>query len=347
MSRRTLAGLVALPLLAALYLAAVLLPVPYVVYSPGVTVNVLGERDGKPIVQVSGHRTYRDGGALRMLTVYVTRPDSHVSLVQAVSAWIDRDDAVLPYDAVYSTDETQQQSQTESAVQMVSSQDAAVAVALDQLGYDVKPIVEVLNVTTGLPAEGKLQVRDVIEKVDGTTVTSATQVGDLVKASQGKPVTFVVRRAGHERTVSVTPREVQGEPRVGITPGPGYVFPFQVAVDIPSDIGGPSAGLMFSLAIYDTLTPGSLTDGQTVAGTGTIDDKGNVGAIGGIQQKVVAAREAGAKLFLVPSQNCGDVLGAHNGGMRLVEVSTMPDALKSIQAWVKDPGAALPTCEGS
>ena len=100
--------------------------------------------------------------------------------------------------------------------------------------------------------------------------------------------------------------------RVGIVPGTGFTFPFDVHVNIDPDIGGPSAGLMFSLAIYDTLTPGSLTGDELVAGTGTIPDDGSVGPIGGIQQKIVAARDDGAELFLVPPDNCADALGAPN-----------------------------------
>ena len=106
--------------------------------------------------------------------------------------------------------------------------------------------------------------------------------------------------------------------RIGITIGPAYDFPFSVEVTVDPDIGGPSAGLMFSLAIYDTLTPGSLTGDDVVAGTGTIDVDGTVGPIGGIQQKIVGAREAGAELFLVPADNCEDAQGARNGDMRLV-----------------------------
>jgi PDZ domain-containing protein len=346
MSRRILAGVIAVPFLVALWLAALLLPVPYVTYSPGLTVDVLAEDGGKEIVQVSGHKTYRDDGELRMTTVYVTQPKARVNLFEAMSAWLNRDEAVYPYDAVYGNDETPEQSETESAIQMVSSQDAAIAVALDELGYDVKPIVEVLNVQKGLPADGKLKLRDVLLKVNDRKITGAQQVVDLVtKTKPGESVTFLVSRNGKPVTVVVKPREVDGNLRVGVTTGPGYVFPFQVSVDIPDNIGGPSAGLMFSLAIYDTLTPGSLTGGQIVAGTGTIDAAGAVGPIGGIQQKIVAARQSGAKLFLVPADNCADAEGAPNEGMRLVKVTTMHDARQSIAAWVKDPDVSLPSCE--
>ena len=101
---------------------------------------------------------------------------------------------------------------------------------------------------------------------------------------------------------------------------------------------------MFSLAIFDTLTPGSLTGDQVVAGTGTIDEEGKVGPIGGIQQKIVGAREDGAKLFLVPPDNCDDALGARNGDMRLVKAVTMHAAVQAIEKWVEDPDAKLPTC---
>ena len=229
---------------------------------------------------------------------------------------------------------------------MVSSQDAATAVALTELGYDVKPVTEVLNVSKGLPAEGKLEVRDILLAVNGQKVTTSQQVVDLVdKTPPGDAVSFLVRRGTRQLTVVVKPKTVDGDPRVGVTTGPGYVFPFQIRVDIPDNIGGPSAGLMFSLAIYDTLTPGSLTGGAIVAGTGTIDTTGAVGPIGGIQQKVVAARQSGAKIFLVPADNCADALGAPNDGMRLVKVTTMHDARESIAAWVKDHDVALPSCE--
>lgn len=348
MTRRTLAAMLSLVLLAALWITAVLVPVPYVTYSPGVTVDVLAKEDGQEIVEVAGHKTYRDGGQLRMTTVYVTQPEARVNLFEVLRAWVSRDDAVYPYSAVYGEGETTEDSRTESAIQMVSSQDAAIAVALRKLGYDLKETTEVLSVADGTPAEGEFEVRDQITAVDGTAVSSPDEVVKAVRSSAaGEPVTFSVRRDGKEQTLEVTPAEVDGTPQVGVSLGLGYDFPFQVKVGIPDTIGGPSAGLMFSLAIYDTLTPGSLTDDETVAGTGTIDDKGEVGPIGGIQQKIVAAQQADAKLFLVPADNCADALGAPDEGMRLVKVTTFDDALSSVQAWTKDDDVALPSCEAS
>ena len=345
MTERLYAALLAGVLLTGLVVAALVLPLPYVTYQPGLTVDVLGEEGGSEIIQVSGHPVYRDDGQLRMTTVYVTQPGGRVSVFDAMRAWLSDEEAIYPYDAVYGPDETAEDSKTESAVQMVSSQDAATAVALEQLGVDVQPVVEVLNVSAGFPADGKLEVRDVLRKVGTTTITTPQDVVDAVDAAaDGAPLVFEITRAGEPKSVSVTPKQVDGRWRIGVTTGPGYTFPFQVDVNIDPNIGGPSAGLMFSLAIYDTLTPGSLTDGATVAGTGTIDSEGKVGPIGGIQQKVVAARDAGAELFLVPADNCAEALGAPNGDMRLVRVATMPDALASIKAWDADPDADLPSC---
>ncbi|MEZ5091678.1 PDZ domain-containing protein [Nocardioides sp.] len=348
MSQRLYAAVVAGVLFVALIVAAFALPVPYVVYSPGVTVDVLGERDGKEIIQVSGHQTYRDDGEMRMTTVYVTRPGRGVGLVDAVEAWLDDEKAIYPYDAVYAPDETEEDSRRESAVQMVSSQDAAIATALQELGYDTKPVIEVLDVTAGLPADGKLKVRDVLVQIGDTKVTTPQSVVDAVDAAPAdKPLRFVVLRDGKRTTVEVTPTVVDGDKRIGIVPGPGFEFPFDVHVGIPDSIGGPSAGLMFSLAIYDTLTPGSLTGGADIAGTGTVTAAGKVGPIGGIQQKIVAARDAGASLFLVPAGNCDEALGAPHGDMRLVKATTMHGALTAVQAWTADHDADLPACTSS
>ncbi len=347
MTQRNLAGLLAVPLLIALWVVAVSRPLPYVTYEPGLTVDVLDEPEGQEIIQVSGHKTYRDDGELRMTTVYVTQPKpATVNLFELMGAWLSRDDAVYPYRAVYGEEETQESNETEGAIEMVSSQDAAIAVALTELGIDFDPAVEVFSVADDAPAKGRLEVRDVILSVNGTPVTTTQETADAVQATPaGQQVELVVLRDGKEQTVRITPGERDGKPFLGIDMLPSYRFPFQVSVDIDPNIGGPSAGLLFSLGIYDTLTPGSLTGGEIVAGTGTIDPTGKVGPIGGIQQKIAAARDAGAELFLVPPDNCSEALEAPNGDMTLVRADTMHDARTAIEAWVDDHDADLPTCE--
>ncbi|WP_210440341.1 YlbL family protein [Nocardioides xinjiangensis] len=346
MSQRTRAGLLALCLLAVLWGTAAFVPLPYVTYYPGPTVDILGEDDGGETVRVTGHRAYHDEGELRMTTVYVSTPQEDVTLPELLRAYFDPDAAVWPRSSVYAPDETDESSDRLSEVAMVSSQDTAVAAALTELGEEVDPIVEVLDVTPGLPADGELEVRDVLLEVDGTAVDDAQDVVDAVDGARaGEPITFLVRRGDEEVSVDLVPEEVDGDLRVGITPGPGYDFPFRVSVDIADNIGGPSAGLMMSMAIYDTLTPGSLTGGAHVAGTGTITPAGDVGPIGGIQQKIAAARDEGAELFLVPADNCNSIGGVDTGSMRLARATTLHGTLETLAEWVADPDTDLPTCE--
>ena len=350
MNQRFVAAMVAMPLVIALAVVAWVRPLPYVRYAPGPTLDVLSAPDGKEIIQVSGHKTYRDDGELRMTTVSVSQRENRMNLFEVMVTWLDPSDAVYPREAVYEEDKTEEEDRSESAVQMVASQDAAAAVALRELGHEVTSVLEVLAVNPGAPADGALAVGDVLRAVNGQELDADLgKASDVVLAQingtpDGEAVRFTILRDGDEVEVPVVPEDVDGEPRVGIQIGEGFILPFTVGLSIDRDIGGPSAGLMFSLAIYDTLTPGSLTGGQTVAGTGELRSDGAVGPIGGIQQKIVGARDAGAELFLVPADNCVDTRGARNEDMRLVKVRSMHSALESIQAWVDDPDADLPGC---
>jgi PDZ domain-containing protein len=348
MTQRTTAGLVAVLLLGALVTWTSFRPLPYVTYEPGQTFDVLGETDGKEIIQVSGHRVYRDAGELRMTTVLISTPGAPLDLFTLMTDWINPDATIYPYDAVYAPDLSQEENREEGQVEMVTSQDAATAVALRELGYDVKPVIEVVAVTDGTPAAGNLEVRDILLEVGGIPIRSADDVAKAVsEAPKDEPISFQVKRGGKDGEiveVDITPTLIDGHQRVGIRIGIGYEFPFQVSVNISDRIGGPSAGLMFSLAIFDTLTPGSLTGDQVIAGTGTIDDKGKVGPIGGIAQKIVGARDDGAQLFMVPPDNCDEALEADNGDMRLVKAVTMHAAVQAIEKWVENPDAKLPAC---
>jgi PDZ domain-containing protein len=321
--------------------------------SPGPTVNVLGATGGKPsqpIIDVQGHRTYPTSGQLRLTTVSVTNPTHQLRLPEVMSAWFDGRRAVYPRDVIYPSNESPQDVQQQSSVEMVNSQDTAVAAALTELGYHLPRQVEVLAVTKGSPADGKLQVRDRIEKVDGVRIHDISQVTKAVQdAGPGHLVTFVVRRNGKTVRVQATPKPVPGDrskARVGVQIGVGYDFPFDVNVRLNEDIGGPSAGLMFSLGVYDRLTPGALTGGNDVAGTGTIDEDGRVGSIGGIQQKIVAAADAGAKIFFVPPGNCRSAVHADvsKDQIRLVKAPTMHSAVTSLETYARDKHAALPRC---
>lgn len=347
MSQRIKAGLAAVPLLAVMWILAAVVPLPYVTYYPGPTLDVLGDREsGEPIVRVDGHRTYEPGGHLSLTTIYVDPPERRVGLIRLMGAWLDPDAAVYPRSAVYAPDVTDEQDHEMSAILMVSSQDAAVAAALTELGYDLPAVVQVYNVEEGMPAAGKVQFGDQIVSVDGTKIDDPEQVSTLVRAKPaGTDMEWVLRRGGKDVTVTLAAEESDGAARVGITPGPGYQFPFDVNVDPGGGIGGPSAGLVFALAIYDNLTPGDLTGGQKVAGTGEITSSGVVRPIGGAQQKVAAARDQGNDLFLVPSANCDSLRGIDPGDMEVVSVATLHDAIDALKTWTDDPDADLPSCE--
>ncbi|MDN5895025.1 MAG: PDZ domain-containing protein [Nocardioides sp.] len=351
MTRRTLAIVIAVPLMVGLWLCAAFVPVPYVTYHPGVTVDILSEAGGQERVQVTGHKTYHDSGELRMTTVSVTSPEYDVSLFSAVESWLSDEAAVQPYSSVYEEGETNEASDKQSHAYMVTSQETAVAAALTEMGYDLKPTAEVAAVGKDEPASGVLKVKDRIVKVGSTAVSTPDQVIQAAgEATPGEPLKLVVVRDYDRTSLTVTPKDEDGKPKLGINVGVGLDLPFKVSLDINPDIGGPSAGLMFSLAVYDTLTPGSLTGGHQIAGTGTIDVKGTVGTIGGIQQKIPGARDAGAELFLVPnaspdSSNCDEAVGAANGDMDVVPVKGLHDAINVIKKWVDDPNADLPSCQ--
>ena len=352
MSRRTVSSVLVVVLLVGLVGAAVFLPVPYVTMSPGPTVNVLSKVEGDPVIEVEGADTYPTEGDLRLTTVSVTSPSVDISLLEALSAWFDGTRAVYPRDVIYPPEQSVEDVERESSVQMVGSQDTAIAVALHELDYDLPLLTEVLGVTKGSPADGKLEPRDYILEVNGTPIDDVEQVSEAIQdTGVGKPTEIVVRRDGERRTVTLTAEAAEDDPEravVGVEIGTGYDFPFDVKVNLDDNIGGPSAGLIFSLAVYDTLTPGALTGGTDVAGTGSIDGNGTVGPIGGIQQKIVAAADAGAKVFLVPAGNCAAALGAdvREGEIELVRTRTMHEAVGSLEAYAKDDNADLPGCEG-
>jgi PDZ domain-containing protein len=349
MSSRTVASLLAVGLLVGLLITAARSPVPYVSVSPGPTVDILGTNGDKPIVQVRGEETYPTEGQLRLTTVSVTNPDSRMTLVQALSAWVRSDVAVIPYAAMYPEQNTGDQERAESAAQMVSSQDTAVAVALTELGYELTPHAEVTGITPDGPSEDKLKPRDRIVAIGGQEIADVDAVLEAVgRAEPGEQLEVEVRRGDQPRTFTITTVPAADDPDravIGILVGAGYEFPFEVRVGIDESIGGPSAGLMFALSVYDTLTPGALTDGAHVAGTGTISADGAVGPIGGIQQKIAGAEQGGAELFLVPPDNCASAVRAELGdGIELVRADTFRSAVTSLKKYAQDPNAELPRC---
>ncbi len=336
-------------LLVALVTVAFTVPMPYVVISPGVTENTLGTYHGKPVITVSGHPTYPTSGHLDLTTVSVTSPDSEPPrLPQILQAWWSGRQIVLPREAVYPPEQTAIEVKQENEQQMVGSQDAAVVAGLTEAGVDALK-VKVRAVVDGAPADGELEKGDVIASVDGTPVeTTDDAVSAISRRSPGDVVSVGIVRQGQPRDVELTTEPSPDDPqtaRIGIELE--NALPFEVDIELGQDIGGPSAGLMFSLAVYDLITPGELTGGQFIAGTGTIDLAGNVGVIGGIQQKIAGAYESGATVFLVPSGDCAEASQSDLADdLELVEVSTIHDAVSALHALDSGDEAAVPLCHG-
>jgi Lon-like protease len=337
-------------LLGGLLAAAALLPVPFVTMSPGPTEDTLGKIKGKQIIQIDGTRTYRTNGQLDLTTVAVTSPDQQLDLAEAVADWLNPEAAVVPRSFVYPDSETPRQVEQRNAVAMQTSQQDAVAAALTEVGKEFSAdSVVVLKIIKGAPALGKLQLGDVIQRVDGTPIETPRDVADAVlKHKPREWVSFTVERDGEQVDVRIKTTRKPNEPdsaMVGITPAVGYDFhPYDIKVNLDEEIGGPSAGSMFALAMVDRMQPGSLTDGRHIAGTGTIDGEGRVGPIGGIQQKLAGAKHSGATIFLVPDANCAEAAAADVADLRLIRVKTLSDAVDALKATKADPDANVPTC---
>lgn len=349
MTRRTMTLAVAAGILVLLVAVASLLPVPYVVYSPGPMENTLGERAGQPVINVEGAETFETDGVLNLTTVGVTPADAQLDLVTALRAWLDPNRAVVPRDLVYAPGVTSEETRQRNARLLERSQETAKVAALRKLGYEVPEAVVVELVMDGSPAAGALEPGDIIEEIDGSPVATPQDVVDAVRAHEpGDQVEVVIRREGEQQTVRLdteaAPEEDGGHAMVGAGVDFGYEFPVQIDVNIDERIGGPSAGMIFALAIYDVLTPGAMLDGMRVAGTGEIAGDGTVGAIGGIQQKIAAAAGDGAELFLAPAANCDDVASARNGDMPVASIETLDEAIAAIEAALAGDIAALPTC---
>jgi PDZ domain-containing protein len=304
--------------------------VPYVELGPGPTWNTLGSDRGKELISISGGSTSNSKGQLRMVTVGV---EDDISLFQAIQGWLNPSDAVVPREVIYPPDQTTQQVDQQNQQDFKQSQNSAETAALRYLGYNKSRVV-VETVVAGQPAEGHLQVSDVINSVDGKAVGSSQ---DLVNQIRSKPagstLTIGYIRNGTAGTTSITTvKASDGTTRIGVQADDQVDSPYTITFSL-DDVGGPSAGLMFSLGIVDKLSPADLTAGLTIAGTGTIDDQGNVGAIGGIAQKMRGAKRDGATIFLSPKDNCSEAVANAVPGLELVEVSTLSgavDALKTL-----------------
>jgi PDZ domain-containing protein len=301
--------------------------VPYVALGPGPTYDTLSVTRGITVVDIAGQRTYPTSGQLNMTTITVAK---NLTLFGALSKWLSGQHAVVPREEVYPPHQTDEQINQQNARAFQDSEAAAKTAALAYLKYPLKVIVN--RVVPDSPSSGLLEPGDELISVNGQPVQSADEVRQaLAETRPGQHVQVRYQRGPVTSTTSVTlgSRDDRESGFLGIEPANQPDVPFQIKISL-ADVVGPSAGLMFALAIVDKLTPGELTGGRVVAGTGEITSDGQVGRIGGIGFKMTAAREVGASVFLVPSGNCVEASRESPDGLRLVKVDTLSDAVTAL-----------------
>lgn len=318
--RKTLVSLIPVAVLA---LSLGSIPLPIFVERPGPA------RDVVPLIDIDGTATYQPQGHLYFTTVTFFEP----TVYGALGGWLDPAQRVVPRDVIIPEGVTRREFDRFNVSLMDQSQIAAVVASLRNLSAYPRehgPGAIVYETVPGSPADGRLFAGDLITEVDGERLRGVGQFAEAVRdAGTRRTLSLRVRplEGGKAQTIAVRPARLEGRPAVGVLLVQG--FPFEVRFE-SGDVSGPSAGLMWALGVTDVLTPGDLSGGRSIAGTGTIDLEGNVGPIGGVALKVAAAEEARAEVFLLPRQNLAEARTAETD-LRLVPVSTLDQAIAYLE----------------
>ena len=331
-----------------------LVTVDKVLYRPAGVHDTLGEIDGQPIVSIEGLETFETSGSLDFLTIIVDGgPRSDVTAWDWLLAELDPAVDVFDADDIYPPDLTAQEIQEENVALMSQSQLGAAVVALRATGVEVPEQVKVGQIIKDAPAAEALEVDDHILSVDGTAIENPEDVRvALQEYEPGETVPFTLIRGDEEIEVDVPtgesdpdPLDPEAPPRtiIGVFLASDFDLPYEVTIDA-GNVGGPSAGMMFSLAIYDKITPGELTGGKRFAGTGTINSDGTVGGIGGIVQKMHAAEDEGVDYFLAPAANCAQVVGRIPGDLEVIKIENFTQARDIVEDLGEGEDITLPRC---
>jgi Lon-like protease len=322
-------------------IASAFVYLPYYAFTPGKATDTEGA------IVVEGAETFPSEGEINFTTVRVKR----VTPLRALQAWLDPAIDVVS-ERAYLGDRSASENRSINLELMGDSKETAIYVALTTLGYEVEVSgggAVVRQVSPDVPAAAVLQTGDVIVAVNGTPVHLDSALGTILAAFQPEDqVTLTIERpvpgsadlGGTQEydtltlLVTLAARE-DGSALIGISPGTrdDVEFDFPIDVDIDSgSVGGPSAGLAFTLGIIDTLTPGELTGGESIATTGTIRLDGTVGPVGGVKQKTVTVERSGATLFLVPVEEYETAVAAagEDSDLEIVAVEDVDDALEAL-----------------
>ncbi|AZA09791.1 Lon protease 2 [Corynebacterium pseudopelargi] len=313
--------------------------VPYAIEAPGPTFNTLGSVEGKEVVEIEGAPTDPTNGKLNMTTVAVS---SGITLPQAIAEGLWSSNTMVPIEQIFPQDVSPEEQREVNSADFAASEASATAAAMHYL--DRPLAVEVAQVVPDGPAADQLEQGDVILAIDNQQVSSPKQVKEAVADQKpGQKLALKVKRKDQEQTIDVT---------LGSHPNNDAAFLGIVMAQVPADgmkvtynlkdIGGPSAGLIFSLAVVDKLDPADITGGAFVAGTGTINEEGKVGPIGGIRHKIEASKDAGAEVFLAPKGNCAEIDAKTSEGIEVAAVGSLEEAIDALSAHQR--GEAMPTC---
>ena len=340
MNRRILTLLVALAPIVAFGVLLGAVTVPYVSLGPGPTFDTLGKVEGKEVVDIDGTQEFPTTGHLNMTTV---AQRDQLTLGQALALWMSGREQLVPRDLVFPPDESREEVDKGNTADFEASEFKAEYAALGYLKYPQALTVEVVN--DDGPSHDKLQPGDAIDKVNGTPITGVDQFQELLKKTKpGQDIVVDYRRKNAPpgtTTITLGKNEDREYGYLGVAVREAPWAPFEITFNL-ANVGGPSAGLMFALAVVDKLTTGDLADAKFIAGTGTIDSDGKVGPIGGITHKMLAAHEAGASVFLVPADNCAEARGGSDDGLELVKVETLGQAVDSLN--LLSAGGEPPRC---
>ena len=331
------------------YLAALLAPIPYVFFQPGTPDDVGGK-----LISIKDAKTYPVNGKLFITSILVTNPDAPVFGPETLYNWAVGSSVVIPREIVYPKSESKNQSVQQSQSEMTSSQASATAAALNYLGYQFTTAYYINAIRPYSNARGKLEPNDYVVAIDGKKITKledvrtsyiGKKIGDHLQitverknsAGQFSQLTYDVTLVANQDKNSSGLQS--GKPAIGILVGTTGKFPIDIQFNI-DDVGGPSAGMIFALGIVDKLTEEDLVRGRKIAGTGTISAQGSVGAIGGIEEKMIGAKRAGATIFLAPRENCPDIRHVPRG-LKVIPVSTLRESIATLRL---PDNSKFPTC---
>lgn len=324
---------------------ALVIPTHFVVESAGPTLNTLGKVENTQLVSISGKPTFPTSGELDMTTVYVQGGGQRrLPFLSVLAGWISPKEDIIPEEMVLPRGTTTEQQTEQNTVMMDDSQQLSTAAALHELKIPFTSTLSVAGFATELNSK-ELKVGDKLQRINGKQISDLEMLKSELQSAGDTPSALEILRDKKPLSVTVTTTTGEaGQRQMGILLSNGFDFPVDVKFGL-ENVGGPSAGMIFALAIVDQLTEGEMTGGKHFAGTGAITSDGKVQPIGGIAQKMIGATQSGAKVFLAPADNCPDVVGRVPDGLAVVKVATLAEARKAVEGIGagEDP-VSFPTC---